>query len=60
MFTYSVSITQKSMTYRDTEYLIVLFKSLRNCKRGNKGKFTLKSNSNKIMLSGGGGNIILF
>ena len=34
---------------------IVLFKSLRNSKRCNKGNFTLKSNSNKIMLCGGGG-----
>ena len=33
------------------------FKSLRNCKRRNKGNFTLKSNSNQIMLCGGGGNI---
>ena len=41
---------------------IVLFKSLRNCERRNKGKFTLKSNSNKIMLCWGavGGNIIFF
>ena len=28
---------------------IVLFKSLGNCKKHNKGNFTLKSNSNKIM-----------
>ena len=39
---------------------IVLFKSLRNSKRRNKGNFTSKSNSNKIKLCGGGGNIILF
>ena len=32
---------------------IVLFKSPRNCKRCDKGNFTLKSNSNKIMLGGG-------
>ena len=31
---------------------IVLFKSLRNSKRHNKGNFTLKFNSNKIMLYG--------
>ena len=31
---------------------IVLFKSLINSKRGNKGNFTSKSNSNKIMLCG--------
>ena len=31
----------------------IIFKSLRNCKRRNKGNFT--SNSNKIMLCGGGG-----
>ena len=36
-------------------YKIVLFKSLRNCKRRNKGYFTLKSNSNNIMLCVGGG-----
>ena len=34
---------------------LVLFKSLRNCIRRNKGNFTLKSNSNKIMLCGGEG-----
>ena len=39
---------------------IVLFKSLRNSKRHNKGNFMSKSNSNKIKLCGGGGNIILF
>ena len=38
----------------------VLFKSLRNCKRRNKGKFTLKSNSNKIMLCDGGDNDFFF
>ena len=41
---------------------LVLFKSLRKCKRPNKGNFMLKSNSNKIIMSGGGGwgdNIIL-
>ena len=31
---------------------IVLFKSLRNCRRHKKGNFTLKSNSNDIMLCG--------
>ena len=30
--------------------VLVLLKSLRNCKRRNKGNFTLKSNSYKIML----------
>ena len=39
---------------------IVLFKSLRNSKSCNRGNFTSKSNSNKIKLFGGGGNIILF
>ena len=34
--------------------LIVLFKSLINLKRRNIGNLTLKSNSNKIMLCGGG------
>ena len=33
---------------------IVLFKSLGNSKRRNKGNFTSKSNSNKIKLCGGG------
>ena len=37
---------------------IVLFKSLRNCKRLKKGNFTLKSNSNKIKLCGVGSNIM--
>ena len=36
------------------------FKSIRNCKRHNKGNFTSKSNSNKIMLYGGGGHDYLF
>ena len=40
--------------------VIVLFKALINSKRRNKGNFTSKSNSNKIKLCGGGGNIILF
>ena len=35
--------------------LIVLFKSLKNCKRRNKGTFKLKSNSNNIMLCDGWG-----
>ena len=34
---------------------IVLFKSLRNSKRHNKGNFMLKSNLNNIKLCGGGG-----
>ena len=33
----------------------VIFKSIRNGKRRNKGNFTSKSNSNKIKFSGGGG-----
>ena len=37
-------------TYRE----IVLFKSLKNCKRRNKRNFMFKFNSNKIMLCGGG------
>ena len=39
----------------DRTLKIVLFKSLRNSKRRNKGNFTSKSNSNKIKLCGGGG-----
>ena len=35
--------------------MIVLSESLRNCKRRNKGKFTSKYNSKKIMLCGGWG-----
>ena len=34
---------------------MVLFKSLRNCKRLNKGNFMSKSNSNKIKFCGGWG-----
>ena len=34
--------------------VIVLFKSIKNSKRRNKGNFTLKSNSKKIKLDGGG------
>jgi hypothetical protein len=34
---------------------IVLFKSIRNSKRRNKGNFTSKYNSIKIKLCGGGG-----
>jgi hypothetical protein len=30
--------------------VLVLLKSLRNCKRSNKGNFTLNSNSYKIMV----------
>ena len=40
--------------------IILLLKSLRNYIRRNKGNFTMKCNSNKIMLCGGGGNNILF
>ena len=36
---------------------IVPFKSLRNCKRRKKGNFTLKSNSNKIIMCGGAGDL---
>ena len=32
-----------------------LFRNFRNCKRRNKGNFTLKFNSNKMMLCWGGG-----
>ena len=39
---------------RNTDLVIVLFKSLRNSERRNKGNFTSKSNSNKINLCGGG------
>ena len=39
----------------DFLYTIVLFKSLRNSERRNKGNFTSKSNSNKIKLLGGEG-----
>ena len=39
---------------------IALFKSLRNCKRRNKINFTLRSNSNKIMLCDGCGQHYLF
>ena len=39
-------------------YIIVHFKSLRNCKRRNKGYFTLKTNSNKIVFFGSGGGTL--
>ena len=45
---------------REKRLTLVLFKSLRNCKRRNKGNFTSKSNSNKIMLCRGGGQHYLF
>jgi hypothetical protein len=38
---------------KDNVHKLVLFKSLRNCKRHNNRNFTLKSNSNKIKLCGG-------
>ena len=38
---------------------IVLFKSLRNYKIRNKLNFTLKSNSNKMMLCGGQHHLVL-
>ena len=38
---------------------IVLFKSLRNSKRRNKGNFTSKSNSNKIKMCGGQQYLVL-
>ena len=40
-------------------FLIVLFKTLRNSKRRNKGNFTSKSNSNLIKLCGGWGQYYL-
>ena len=36
-----------------------VFMSLRKCKRRNKGNFTLKSNSNKIMVCGGSNILFL-
>ena len=45
----------RSCRVRVDHLRLVLFKSLRNCKRRIKGNFTLMSNSNKIMLCGGGG-----
>ena len=41
--------------FRNAFLEIVLFESLSNCKRRNKGNFTSKSNSNRIMLCGAGG-----
>ena len=40
-------------------FQIVLFKSVRSCKRRNKGNFTLKYNLYNIMLCGGGGQLYL-
>ena len=52
----SLIISYYSLIYwRNSKKNIVLFKSFRNCKRCNKGNFTLKPNSNKILLCGGGG-----
>ena len=46
--------------YKRTEYLVILlFKSLKSYKRRNKGSLTSKSNSDKIMLCGGGGQYYL-
>ena len=41
-------------------YLVLLFKSLKKCKRRNKGNFTLKSNEDKIMLCGWGARLSCF
>ena len=41
--------------FSEKKLKIVLFKSLRKSKRRNEGNFTLKSNWNKIMLCGVGG-----
>ena len=52
---------QQEITASFEKKKIVLLKSLRSCKRREKEYFTLKSNSKKIMLCGGGGqHIILF
>ena len=40
-----LATNQKSYSYYLEKYVIVLLKSLKNCKRCNKGNFTLKSNS---------------
>ena len=50
---FSIYVQERmKVAYRIT---IVLFESLKNCKRRKKGNFTSKSNSNKIKLCGGGG-----
>ena len=41
--------------YGTVGYIIVFFKSLGDCKIHNKENFTLKSNSNKIICLGVGG-----
>ena len=48
-------LKQDNVAPRPHFHTIVLFKSLRNSKRRNKGNFTSKSNSNKIKLCRGGG-----
>ena len=53
-FCHNVSlIPQVNYKYVVKDVTIVLFKSLRNCKRRNKGNFMSKSNANKIMLCRG-------
>ena len=58
---YSYYIAQGIKSDRERKIVrkIVLFKSIRNSKRRNKGNFTLKSNSNKIKFVGVGSIIIL-
>ena len=47
--------TEKLIDRSLDRQIIIFFKLLRNCKRRNKGNFMLKSNLNKKMLCGGGG-----
>ena len=49
------SILETKLAVGGKNIIIVLVKSLRNCKRCNKGNFTLKYNLSKIMLCGVGG-----
>ena len=53
-------IAIKKNTKKSEGLGIVLFKSIRKCKRRNKGNFTSKSNSNKIMLCGGQHFVLCF
>ena len=53
-FLFSHSNKKRGVKGRGQYSIIVLFKSLQNFKRRKKGNFTLKSNSNKIILCGVG------
>ena len=53
--TITIKYTYTDYIYRERKTIYSTLESLRNCKRRNKGNFTLKSYSNKILLCGGRG-----